>query len=258
MVINGAVVNCPSDGAATPCTGTERPVANALLLVGRSAVSDLPLSDDFTQGGRSLPWDEKFSLNPVIEFAPPAPGGDGRVMQVRNPEGGFETASVGSGGDSDCAVQSWVHCDHRPEVAADGFERVGIFARDDGNANFDSVDLGGGNCYALTFDSDTGRIRAARIVEGEITDFREGDPLMEPSDGWRLFRIECTGDRIRFLVDGEVVADVTDGEHRRGRGGVAYHERFGTEGVESGGHFDSFAMEPWPIGVFEASGYSLR
>ena len=33
MVLNGTLVNCPSDNATTPCTGTERAVPTAMMIV---------------------------------------------------------------------------------------------------------------------------------------------------------------------------------------------------------------------------------
>ncbi|MBN1476319.1 phosphodiester glycosidase family protein [Candidatus Sumerlaeota bacterium] len=257
MVIDGVVVNCPSDNADPPCTGTERAVANALLLVRRDPTSALPLVDDFTAEGRTLTWDDKFTFNPVVEFAPAAPGGDGWVLEVMDPAGGFETTSVGGPGDEDIAVEALVRCDHRPEVAANGFERVGLFARDSGNGNFESPSIGGGNCYALTFDTDTGRVRAAVVVDGVMIDLRESEPVLLPSDAWRRFRIECVGDRIRYLVDGEVIADATDSSHARGRCGVGYHEYFSTNSNAQGTHAESFRVESLPS-VAASTGLNTR
>jgi len=240
MVINGDVVNCPSDGADPPCTGTERAVPNALLLVQRDATTGPPLSDPFTVDGRALAWDDKFSFNPVVPLTFPAPGGDSFVLEVANTLGEYETASVGKAGDADCTVEALILCEHRPDVAADGFERVGLFARDDGNANFDAGDLGGGNCYALTYDTDTGRTRAGVVDDGVFTDFREADPLYEPSTAWRAFRIDCCGTRIRYLVDGMVVADVNDATHASGRFGIGHHEYFGNDDNVRGTHAENF------------------
>jgi Phosphodiester glycosidase len=243
MAIDGSVVNCPSDSADPPCTGSERAVSNALLLVRRDPTSALPLIDDFPSSGRTLAWDDKFTFNPVVELTPAAPGGDGWVLEVMDPAGGFETTSIGGPGDEDIAVEALVLCDHRPELAADGFERVGVFARDSGNGNFESPSLGGGNCYALTFDTDTGRVRAAVVVDGVMTDFLESDPVTLPSDAWRLFRIECMGERIRFLVDGDVIADVIDASHARGRSGVGYHEFFSSNSNAQGTHAEGFQVD---------------
>ncbi len=243
MVVNGTVVNCPSDGASPPCTGSERLLPNALLLVRRTATTDEAQVDLFPPGGRLLAWDDKFGCNPVEPFAPPAPAGDGHVLHVANESGDFETASIGFTGDRNCSVEAWVHCAYRPGVAADGFERVGLFARDDGNANFDAAALGGGNCYALTCDSDTGRIRAGVVTDGAFTDFLEATPAFEPSTAWRLFRIDCSGDRIRYSVDGAVVADVIDSTHATGRSGVGHHEYFATDSNAQGARVEDFITE---------------
>jgi len=258
MVVDGAVVNCPSDGAVTPCTGVERAVSNALLLVRRPVVSPLPLHDAFTTSGPSLAWDEKRTRNRITLFSPPAPDADGAAAIVKNPRGGLETMSIGGHADEDYFVEAWVYCDVRAEVAADGFERVGLFARDDGNANFDGDVSGPGNCYALAFDTDTGRVRAARMRNYEMTDFLEPTQFFLADDGWRLFRVECEGNRIRFRVDGETVADVTDDAHPRGRAGLASHSYFQTDGLAEGGVFEEFRMADWEFLSFEGVGSVFR
>jgi hypothetical protein len=240
MVIDGSVVNCPSDGADPPCTGTERGVPNTLLLIRRDATTAAPLSDSFPADGRELDWDDKFSANAVVPFAPTVPDGDGFVLELRNVEGEYETASVGEYGDADCSVKAAVYCEYRPDVAADGYERVGVFARDNGNANFDAGGLGGGNCYALTYDTDTGRIRAGVVVDGVFTDFRDADPLYEPSTAWREFRIECTGTQVRYVVDGVMIADVVDASHASGRFGIGHHEYFGNDDNVHGTRAENF------------------
>ena len=240
MVIEGTVVNCPSDGVTTPCTGYERAVANALLLMRRDATSDALLEDTFSPPDRALAWDDKFTCNPVVELLPPAPGGDGYVMHVMDPDGGLETTSVGHGGDQDCTVEAWIYCEYRPDVMADGFERVGLFTRDDGNAAFDATSFGSGNCYALTFDTDTGRIRAAVVTEGIVTDALESEPLYEPGTAWRYFKIECSGARIFYFVDGVQIADVTDSTHATGRFGIGHNNRFHTEENAHGAYVENF------------------
>ena len=240
MVINDAVENCPSDGATTPCTGTERAVPNALLLVRRDATTGEPLNDPFPSSGRSLAWDDKFGANPVASFAPGAPGGDGYVMEVANEDGSWETASTGASGDTNSTVRALVYCEYRPDVVADGFERVGVFTRDDGNANFDSTELGGGNCYALTFDTDTGRIRAGVVTAGVFTDFLEASPYYETATAWRELEIECFGTRILYSVNGAVIADIADTTHEFGRFGVGHHEYFSTDSNVRGAHIENF------------------
>ncbi len=241
LVIDGEVANCPSDNASTPCTGTPRAVPNALMLVQRDATTGGPLDDSFAGGVRSLTWDDKFSFNPVVSFSPSAPGGDGQVLEVINPAGGHETVSVGQRGDRNCTVEAWIYCEHRPDVVADGFERVGIFARDDGNGNFEASTIGGGNCYALTYDTDTGRTRAGVVVDGTFTDFLEVTPLYAPTTAWRKFRIECNEVLISYYVDDELVAEVVDDRHALGRFGIGHHEYFATDALAHGTRAEDFS-----------------
>ncbi len=248
LVINGALVNCVSSGATPPCTGTMRPIPNALMLIKRDAESLLPLIEDFGAAGRALPWDEKFGFDDIAPFAPTAPDdGDGYVMQMLNPVGGFESASVGDAGDTDYLTEAMVWCEYRPDVASDGFERVGVFAHDDGNALFESTDLGGGNCYALTYDSNDGRIRAGVVIGGVFTDFLEAEPLYMPSSAWRKLRINCHGTSIRFSVNGHEIANVTDTSHTTGRAGIGYHEYFTSDANMHGARVDRFKMFKTPF-----------
>ncbi len=243
MVVDGSVVNCPSDGATAPCTGTERPLPNALLLVENNATEpELPLADDFDSTGRALPWDDKFTFNPVLPLAPAAPGSEGYVLAVRNPVGGFESVSIGARTATDYSVEAWIYCNYRPGLSGDGYDRVGIFARDDGNANFDSMTVGGGNCYMLTFDSHDGRIRAAVVQDGTVTDFLASSPLLAPSSAWRQLRITCAGDLIRYFVDGAEIASVIDTTRTHGRCGIGYHEYFATNSNALAAYVDGFSM----------------
>jgi Phosphodiester glycosidase len=244
MVVDGLVVNSPSDGAKPAGTGKERPVPNALLLIKRDAVSRSVLRDDFTESGRALPWDEKFNCNPVVACQASCPGGDGYALKVLNRCMDYETVSIGEYGDTDYAVEAWVYCDYRPDVAVDGFERVGIFARDGGNGNFDSAQLGGGNCYALAFDSHDGRIRAALLRDGKLTDFCQSAPVARTASAWRLFRIECRRQRVRYLLDGKEIAEINDNTHRSGRAGIGYHEYFSNDENRRGAIIESFRMTP--------------
>ncbi|MBI4581730.1 MAG: phosphodiester glycosidase family protein, partial [Planctomycetes bacterium] len=116
MVVNGTVRNVPSDGS-------ERPVANAILLVKRDTATVFPVGDPFASSGRAAGWDDKFSYNDVVAFAPPSPGGDGYVLKVINPNGGVETTRRGDFGDADYTVRADIYCEYRPADAADGYER---------------------------------------------------------------------------------------------------------------------------------------
>ncbi len=238
MWVNGALVNRPSDA-----TG-ERSVGNALLLARRPVPAPAPMRDDFPATGRALAWDDKFTFNDVEAFAPAAPGGDGYALRLMDPAGGFETARIGHRAWSDYAVEAAVYCPYRPGDAANGYERVGIFARDDGDAAFTTTFFGAGSCYALTCDSDTGRVRAGVSREGTFTDALESTPLYLRESGWHGFRISCLGPTIRFFVDGELIATLEDASLPAGMAGLGYWERFTDNAAMQGGRFDNFRFEP--------------
>ncbi len=234
LVVDGTVRNRPSDGA-------ERAVANAVLLVREDPPPALPFFDPFGRGGRLPGWDDKFTYNDVRAFSPHAPGGDGYVLHVADAAGGVETVRRGDLADADYSVAADIFCEYRPDVAADGFERCGIFARDSGTGAFDMAAYGSGNCYCLTYDSDDGRIRAGVIVNGVLTDFLESDRLFADWTSWHRFRIDCKGSSISFFVDGESVASVVDTRHPRGYFGIGYHEFFRSNSNIHGTRADNFA-----------------
>ena len=250
MVVNGQVRNHPSDGST-------RPVANALMLVKRNTATVFPFSDPFASTGRLPGWDDKFRYADVVPFSPASPKGDGYVLKVVNRDGGVDTCRRGDFGDTDYSVQADVYCEYRPDVSADGFERYGLFARDSGTGAFALSNYGGGNCYALVYDSNSGRIQAGEFVNGTLTDFL-ATPLHEPSTAWRTLRIECRGAAIRYLVDGRSIAAVSDAGFPRGYFGIGYQESFTTHSNMHGTRADNFTATdntgpPPPLADFTAN-----
>ncbi|HOW72498.1 MAG TPA: phosphodiester glycosidase family protein [Phycisphaerae bacterium] len=232
LVVNGQVRNRPSDGSP-------RPVANALLLVNRDTTTVFPFSDPFASTGRLSGWDDKFRYADVVAFSPVAPGGDGYVLRVMNSDGGVDTCRRGDFGDTDYSVQADIYCEYRPDVTDDGFERYGLFARDSGTGAFTLSHYGGGNGYALLYDSNNGRIRAGKLVNGTPIDFL-ATPVYEPSTAWRTFRIECRGGAIRYLVDGQLIASAADTDFAHGCFGIGYQESFATNSNMHGTRADNF------------------
>ncbi|MEZ5966305.1 MAG: hypothetical protein R3F56_20890 [Planctomycetota bacterium] len=207
--------------------------------VGR-APSPLPLIDRFTAKGRDLAvWQTKFAPHAVRPVAPAAPGGDGYALVVQDPNGGYDTERIGPLDATDYAVEAQIYCDYRPELSANGFERVGIFARDDGNGTFD--DTGGGSCYALTWDSGDGRVRCSRVLRGAATDLLSS-PVLRPTTAWRRLRIEARGTALRFLVDGQTVLQTIDATLPRGQAGIGHHEWFTDNRLARGTRAEAFAL----------------
>ena len=233
MWINGeGVVNVPSDG-------TERPVADAVMLVNQPTGSTFPLQDNFALAARSLNWDDKFMYSAVTFFSPTAPGGDGYVLTVKNPSGGVDSARVGDLADTNYTVQAQVYCEYRADVAASGYERCGIFARDDGNQAFTSTTYNG-NCYAMIYKTDTGQLQAAKVVGGVITDFLAASPMHLTVSGWHTFALRCYGSNLVFLLDGNAICAVQDATFARGYCGIAYQDQYNSTAKIHGTRADNF------------------
>lgn len=203
-----------------------------------------PYRDRFPSSGRQLTgWIDRFTTPQIQFFNPPAPGGDGSVLVVRDARGGIETTRLGALADSDYFVECYIYCHYRPELASDGFERVGIFLRDDGNGMFEGRSQGGiaGNNYALTWDSHNGNVRFLRTVGGTPVDL--SIPVVRASSGWRKFRIEAIGANLRFLLDDEVLLSIQDATFSRGQFGIGYHDYFNTNANILGTYADQFLAD---------------
>jgi hypothetical protein len=188
--------------------------------------TDFPYRDVFPATGRTQNWTDRFRTATVAAFDPIDPQGDGFALQVRDPSGGIETVALGSQTDSNYFVESRLYCNYRPELSDDGFERIGLFVRDDGGRLFEGESSSGipGNNYALTWDSHDGRIRCLKTVDGEPQDLVA--PVVRDSSGWRTFRIAVFEDRLWFYVDGALVDSATDSTFSSGVFGIGYHEYF--------------------------------
>jgi len=233
IVVEGTLRNNPSGGS-------QRAIPNALLLVRRERAEPLGVeTDSFPVQGRQLPWDDKFTPNLVVPLSPIAPGGDGHVMVVMDPSGGFEVARVGHRWDRDYFVEAWIYCDYRPGHAPAGFERSGIFAYDQGQGAFDSDRYGGGHNYLMTFDSHTGAIIAGKTVDGTVTNFL-AEPMVIAESGWHQFRIVCTDGRVSYYLNGEQIESREDATFTHGIAGVGYHSYFSTIALQRGARVENF------------------
>lgn len=233
MVVDGIVKNRPSDGS-------ERAVANAMLLVQEDTATQFPFLDPFAGTGRSAGWDDKFAYNAVEAFSPPSPGGDGYVLKVIDSASAVNTARRGDFGDTDYSVEAEVYCEYRPADAANGFERAGLFVRDSGTGAMGLSTYGGGNCYALVYDSHTGTVRAGKYVNGAFTDLLVPGAATVLSSGWHRFRIDGYGPVLRFRLDGVNLGRAMDTMFARGYFGLGYHNLFTTPANAHGTRADSF------------------
>lgn len=233
MVVDGIVRNVPSDGR-------QRSIANALVLISEDPpTTAMPYAEEFPPSGRRSEWDDKFTVNPVVSMTTPSE--DNSALVVADPAGGVETARAGKWGDRNYAIQAEVLCEYRPEDASNGLERYALFARDSGTGALGLTSYGSGNCYALTCDSHSGQLLGGMYTGGTFGDLSSGG-IVKTETAWRLLRIECFGDRIRYLVDGELIADVTNTVHTNGQFGIGYHEFFNDNNLINGTRVDSVVV----------------
>ncbi len=234
MWINGeGVVNVPSDGS-------ERAVADAVMLVNQPTGSVFPLQDNFTSAGRSLKWDDRFKYSAVSLFSLVAPGGDGYVMTVKNTAGGVDSARVGDLSDTNYTVQSQIYCEYRANIAANGYEDCCIFARDNGNQAFTATTYTNGNCYAMIYKTDTGQVQAGKVVNSVFTDFLAASPIYITASGWHTFAIRCYGSNIVYILDTNAICGVNDTNFARGYCGIGYHSFYSSNGNIHGTRAENF------------------
>ncbi len=204
---------------------------------------EFPYRDTFPAAGRELDsWQDKFTESEIIPFSPTSPGGDGYVLVVKDPAGGMETTRIGNLTDADYFAQCDIYCNYRPQLESDGFERVGIFIRDNGNGAFEHTHGGGGYCYILAWDSGDGRLWCVKSVNGATTDLA-GTPIHRPSTAWRRMRIEARGSQLTFKCDGEAILTVSDSSFSQGQCGIGWHEYFTTDSNMQGTIADNFLAD---------------
>ncbi|MGE0144190.1 MAG: hypothetical protein AB7I19_10855 [Planctomycetota bacterium] len=213
-----------------------------------ATVETLPFRDTFPSSGPALgSWQVKFASPVSVPAVPAAPSGDPTVLRIQDAAGGTDSLRLRAGNVRDLAITADLLCEYRPQLASDGFERIGIFARDRADGAFDGTQRQQGACYALTWDSGDGRLRCLRANLGVLTDLLPS-PRYLPSTAWRRFRIEAAGSRLRFHLDGELLLDVTDSTHPEGAFGIGFHEYFATNANMRGTRVDFFHADvPQPF-----------
>ena len=224
-------------------------IVNPAVNLAARPNNDFPITENFAVAGESPFGRAKFNRSVVKAFAPAAPtGGDGLALFVTDStnsgDGVMESVMVGQVDHRDYFAQVDCYFNFKGNTGI-GYERYGLFVHDDGFAGLDQTFEGRGNCYAITYDSDDGRLRAARISEATITDLLPS-ARYEPTSGWHTLRIEAQGDQITFRIDGTLMTTVTDTTHPSGPCGVAYSSHFTGYPTGRGANFDNFQADALP------------
>lgn len=197
-----------------------------------------PVHDTFpAPGPQRAAWRPKFTTPVSVAATPPPPSGDSTVLRIMDPAGGTDSLRQHAGLVGDLALQADLLCEYRPHLAANGFERIGVFVRDQAAGAFDGTLSQHGACYALTWDSHDGRVRCLRVQGGALTDLLPA-PRLLPGTAWRRFRLEAVGDRLTFLLDGTRLLHTIDPTYADGEFGIGYHEFFASNANMRGTRVD--------------------
>lgn len=185
----------------------------------------LPLVGSTDPTKLTLPWDAKYGKVELVEDFTTAPPQAGAVARLQTEGKILDSAWLGNSEMKDYRVEGWVWCQLRPKTNDTiGYERVGIFARDNGQHAGDSkTELEIGQSLAMTFDSDDGSVRAGDVYNGSIGDYRAKRFKITES-GWHHFSISCKGNTASYELDGKpfhVQQNVRP--HRAGDCGVFYN-----------------------------------
>lgn len=200
----------------------------------------LPIEEK-TPGGRpQLKWQVKSGGLAMADEATSASPDGSPAMKLLSPGREFDSAWVGSGAWKDYRVEAWVYCEIRPDLKPQGFDRAGIFIRDDGQHTGDTMStLEAGSSYAMTFDSDDGRIRAGNIENGGMEDFKS-KPFRLSAPGWHKFAIACRGDQVVFELDGQPFESAKSKVALAGDCGVYYRTGYYDKSISHGVTFAGF------------------
>jgi hypothetical protein len=161
--------------------------------------------------------------------------------QTNHGQGTTESVSVGLPGHRNYFVQADVYFNFGTPAGV-GWERYGVFLRDDGFAGLNTTFEGAGNCYAILWDTDDGRLRAARIVDAAITDLISPARYVTGS-AWRTMRIEARGNQIKFFLNSELLVQVNDTTFSSGQCGVGYVTHRTDWPATRGAYFDNFIAD---------------
>jgi hypothetical protein len=195
------------------------------LMVYPKKTYELPLVQGTDPAKLTLPWDAKFGKVELLDNFTTAPPQGGSVARLLTPGHAWDSAWIGDPKMTDYRVEAWVYCDIRPKTSSTlGYERVGLFARDNGTHRGDTKDereIGGS--LAMTFDSDDGSIRAGDVSNGGVDDYRKNRFKLKES-GWHHFAMNCKGDTVSYELDGKPFhTEKGVNEHKAGDCGVYYN-----------------------------------
>ena len=203
----------------------------------------LPMVEEAPNGKPALPWLFKFgAFEPAPDKNHPA------AMRLLTPGQKYDVAWLGDRSWTDYKVESMVYCEYRPGEISKGFDRSGIFVRDNGDHAADTrapgVAVEYGESCCMTYDTDDGRVRAGNIRNGMIDDFHHKPFVYLKQGGWHKFSIRAKGETITYELDDQPFHTEEDDHFTSGSCGVFYSTRFAEGTLSRGIRFDSFKVLP--------------
>ncbi|MBN1903102.1 C39 family peptidase [Candidatus Sumerlaeota bacterium] len=212
----------------------------AKILVEPRVSWKLPYEEKAPGGKSSLPWHVKFgSLE--ADSASTMPG----ALKLFTSGKEYDTAWLGDSTWTDYKVEALVYCEYRPELKPKGWDRTGIFIRDNGDHAGNTTKIKEkGEYYCMIYDSDDGRIRAGYSRNGVMSDFHPEPFAYLKETGWRRFSISCRGDEILYELDGKPFHKANSRRRRSGSCGVTYVTSFSDFAMSRGVRFAQFKALP--------------
>lgn len=189
----------------------------------------LPLVEDVKNGALSLPWQAKYGKLEMADKGTTPPPSGSPVIHLFTSGETHDAAWVGDYAWTDYRVEANVYCELRREQRFDGWERVGIFARDNGQHMLDSkTEAEIGSAVMMCYDGDDGSIRAGYAQNGSVGDFREERFKLKES-GWHKFALICKGNTVEYELDGKPFHTERIPQYKSGDCGVFYNSAFKPE-----------------------------
>lgn len=225
-------------------TMSEDHAAAFTIVVSPQTTATLPQHETSNGSQPSLPWQVKYGTITTDDTTTKPPDAS-RPWRLLTPGKTCDAAWLGNGAWTDYRVEAWVYCEMRPELKSEGFDRVGIFIRDNGQHAGDTKnETEIGECYAMTFDSDDGSIRAGFITNGSLDDFRPKAQRHKLTEtGWHKFSIKCEGETLTYELDDKPFYAGKDKEFKSGECGIYYRSVLDSPGTAHGVAFAGFKAE---------------
>ncbi|MCX7718175.1 MAG: C39 family peptidase [Candidatus Sumerlaeaceae bacterium] len=215
---------------------------SARIVVEPDVEWPLPLEGATGDGQPSARWQARFGTVSADSQTTPPP--DGSVpLRLQTPGQPWDVAWLGDNTWADYEASAWIYCDFRPQEAPRGFERVGLFVRDNGQRRGDTKDeqeIGG--CISMTYDSDDGYLRAGDVDNGGVGDFRPAPRYKITESGWHHFAIRCAGGKVTYSLDGKPFHEQKVRNRLSGCCGVWYKSGFEDRTRSQGVRFAAFKV----------------